>query len=255
MVTLNDLKNQLNDYLQVSLFNDYGPNGLQVEGRQAVRKVATAVTASLKVIEEAIDKGVDALIVHHGLFWQKDPYEVTGVKKEKLAKLLKHDISLLAYHLPLDAHREVGNNWKAALDLGWLDLEPFYPMGGQPIGVPIGVKGCFKEMPRDELKKQLERYYGQMAAFALGGKEIVKTAALISGGAYRQIEEAAAQGIDCFISGNFDEPAWHMAHEHKINFFALGHAATEKVGPKALAEHLRRTYALETIFIDEFNPF
>lgn len=246
MITLIDLLNQLNDYLQVSLFKDYCINGMQVQGKDKVKKVGTAVTCSLNVIQEAVKLDVDMLIVHHGLFWDKDSFAIQGVKREKLALLLKSGITLAAYHLPLDANREIGNNWKAAIDLGWEHIEPFYD---------IGVRGKIKKCPRDVFQKELENYYGQKATVALGGKADVATAALISGGAYRQIVDAASLGIDCYITGNFDEPAWHMAHEEKINFYALGHAATEKIGPRMLADYIRRTFNLDAIFIDEINPF
>lgn len=251
MLNLIDLVNQLNDYLQIALFRDYCVNGMQVEGKREVRKIATAVTSSLNVIQEAVKKEVDVLIVHHGLFWDRDSPVIKGVKREKMALLLKSGITLLAYHLPLDAHKEVGNNWKAAIDLGWHSLEPFYQSEGQY----IGVKGKVAKMPREEFQKSLENYYGQKAALALGGKEKVESCALISGGAYKQIVDAAQAGIDAYITGNFDEPAWHLAHEEKINFFALGHASTEKVGPRALADFIRRTLNLECHFIEEFNPF
>ncbi len=251
MHCITDLLSHLNDYLQVSLFSDYCPNGIQVEGKQRISKVATAVSASVKIIEEACRRDVDLLIVHHGMFWDKDPYPVLGPKKRKLELLLKHGISLAAYHLPLDAHREVGNNWKAAIDLGWSGLEPF----GYYRGLPIGVQGSFSKMPREKLQAALEAYYGQKAAVAFGGKEMVSSCALVSGGAYRQIEEASQKGVDCFVTGNFDEPAWHMAHEGAVNFFALGHAATEKVGPRALADYLRRVHNLDAVFLEELNPF
>lgn len=246
MITLIDLVNQLNDFLQVPLFSDYCVNGMQVQGKPQVKKIATAVSCSLNIIEEAIAKEADVLIVHHGLFWDKESPVIQGVKREKLAKLLKSGISLLGYHLPLDAHKEVGNNWKAAIDLGWQEIEPFYK---------IGVRGKFPKCSRENFQKQLEDYYGQKAVTALGGKEQVASCALISGGAYRQLADAADLGVDCYITGNFDEPAWHMAHEEKINFYALGHASTEKIGPRALADYLRRVLNLDAVFIDEVNPF
>jgi dinuclear metal center YbgI/SA1388 family protein len=246
MITLIDLLNQLNDFLHVPLFSDYCVNGMQVQGKHQVKKIATAVSCSLNIIEEAIKREVDVLIVHHGIFWDKESPVIQGIKREKLAKLLKSGISLLAYHLPLDAHKEVGNNWKAAIDLGWQEIEPFYK---------IGVRGKVLKGSRETFQKQLEDYYGQKAVTALGGKEHISSCALISGGAYRQLSDAAALGIDCFITGNFDEPAWHIAHEEKINFYALGHASTEKIGPRALADYIRRTLNLDAVFIDEMNPF
>jgi dinuclear metal center YbgI/SA1388 family protein len=251
MHTLIDLTNQLNDYLQIALFSDFCPNGLQIEGCAKPKRIATAVSASLHIIQEAIKHQAEALIVHHGLFWKGDSYIVEGIKREKIHKLLSHDISLLAYHLPLDAHHEIGNNWKAAHDLNFSGLEPFYQVDKQW----IGVKGKVEKMPRSELVNRLEAYYGQKAVLALGGKDLIETVALISGGAYRQLEHAAKEGIDFYVTGNFDEPAWHVAHERKINFAALGHAATEKVGPRALADYLRRIDSIDAFFLDEINPF
>lgn len=251
MHNLLDLSNQLNEFLQISLFSDACPNGIQVEGDEKVMTAATAVSCSMHVIKEAVSRDVNLLIVHHGIFWNRDNPIISGVKKEKLKLLLSSGISLAAYHLPLDAHREVGNNWKAAFDLGWSDLEPFFAVNGQF----IGVKGSFKPVGVDEFQSSLEKYYGQKATVALGGKKIVQSAALISGGAYKQIGDAAKNGLDCFITGNFDEPAWHDAHEYGINFFSLGHASTEKVGVRALADYLTSVHRLKTSFIDEFNPF
>lgn len=251
MTTRNQLVKYLDELYQSHLFSDVSSNGLQVEGGEKIKKAATAVSASLKTIEQAAKQKVDALIVHHGLFWSRDPYALTGAKKEKIKILIENEISLLAYHLPMDAHEPLGNNWKAALDLGWEDLQPFYKMNG----IFLGVKGAFKTCSREAFQKQLEKYYGHSAAAALGGKKSVSSAALISGGAYRQIQDAAKAGADCFITGNFDEPAWAMAHEEKINFFALGHSATERVGPKALAEHLKMNLKIETLFLGDNNPF
>lgn len=251
MITLQEFCTYLDQLLECGSFNDSCKNGLQVEGKKEIRSIATAVTANLASIEEAKKRGVDALIAHHGLFWNSDPHAVVGSKREKLALLLQNEISLLGFHLPLDAHQKIGNNWKAAHDMGWKDLQPF----GLYNGKLIGVKGTFKPMKRNAFMRELENYYKHPAYQALGGKETVKTAALISGGAYRSLAEAASQGIDCFITGNFDEPAWNQAFEEKINFFAMGHTATEKIGPRALGEHLAKKFKLKYHFIDTDNPF
>lgn len=251
MTTLQALSNYLEELLDCSSFKDYCPNGLQVEGGDEIKKIATGVTASLKTIEAAVSCGADALIVHHGMFWKGDSFSVTGTKQKKLSTLLKNEVSLLAYHLPLDAHQNFGNNWKAAMDLEWEELAAF----GVFDGVAIGVSGTFDPIPVKEFQKKIEEYYQHPAHVALGGKDLVSSAALISGGAYRCLADAAKENIDCFISGNFDEPAWHMAHEESINFFAQGHFATERIGPKALGEHLSRKFGLDYEFIDEPNPF
>lgn len=237
--------------LEVDAFRDVCPNGLQVEGSSEVRRIAVAVTASLAVIEQAVKLKVDLLLVHHGIFWEKDPLPVVGVKKQKLDLLLKNHISLLAYHLPLDAHPLYGNNYCAAQALGWQDLQPFCLLNGRY----IGVKGRFPRCSVDHLQKQLEEFYNHSAHVAKGGPTEVETAALISGGAYRSIDLAISEGVDCFITGNFDEPAWHKAKEGKIHFFAMGHSATETIGPRALAQYIHTQYGLPWTWIEENNPF
>jgi len=251
MISLVELVNTLDQLLNPSLFSDHGPNGLQVEGVEKVKKVAFAVSATEETIRQCIEAKANALVVHHGLFWQRDPYEIVGAKKRKLQLLLNNDISLLAYHLPLDAHPEYGNNWKAATDMGWKELKPF----GKLNNTYIGVKGVFVEKDFELFKRELESYYGHPAIFALGGKRRVKSAALISGGAYKELINAAKEGVDCFITGNFDEPAWGWAFEEKINFIAMGHSATERVGVKALKDYLAKTMGIECLFLDIPNPF
>lgn len=246
-----DLEEYLNTYLHVPLIEDYCPNGIQVEGRGEIKKIGTAVSANLRTLEKAAEEGVQALIVHHGLFWNRDPYPIVGTKRAKIELLLKEGISLFAYHLPLDAHQEVGNNWQAARALGWENLEPFGPYNG----TIIGVKGTFRSRPIKTFVEEVEAYYAHPATLALGGKERVSSAALISGGAYKELVAAARAGVECYITGNFDEPAWGIAFEEKINFLALGHTATEKIGPKALAQHIQEKFSVPCSFIEEENPF
>ncbi|MBS0620918.1 MAG: Nif3-like dinuclear metal center hexameric protein [Verrucomicrobia bacterium] len=247
MITLQALFQFLEQLLSPQEFRDYCPNGIQVEGKGEVGRIAFAVSGSLAAIEAAARTGADALIVHHGLFWNKDPYPIVGSKKKKLEILLKEGISLLAYHLPLDGQQEIGNNWKAARELGWRDLEPFYEN--------IGVAGRFAPVPVKEFQKKLENYYGHMAHAALGGKEMIASAALISGGAHRQILEAADRGVDCFVTGSFDEPVWDIAHERGIHFFALGHYATERIGILALLEKVRSELGVACEWLELPNPF
>lgn len=251
MITLQELCRHLKDLLSSDLFTDYCPNGLQVEGKKEITRIITGVSASEEMIQKAVEVKADALIVHHGLFWQGDSMVISGPKKRKLQALLDNGISLLGFHLPLDAHREVGNNWKAAEDMNWSQLEPFGIYNKQT----IGVKGHVPNLSPEAFKEQLESYYHHQAHHAPGGPAAIRQVALISGGAYKSIIEAAQCGIDAFVTGNFDEPAWYLAQELGVHFFALGHAATEKVGPKALAEHLRKELNLAATFIDVPNPF
>jgi dinuclear metal center YbgI/SA1388 family protein len=251
MITLQDLSQYLQLLLSPADYADCCPNGLQVEGKTEIRRIAFAVSASLATIEEAVKRGADALIVHHGIFWNKDSDLIVGTKKDKLEHLLKEGISLLAYHLPLDAHPQIGNNWKAAFDLGLKDLNPFLSIGK----TAIGVKGKMDPISIEAFQKKLENYYGHPAHGALGGKKEVRSAAIVSGGGHRYIDQAADEDVDCYITGSFDEPIWNIAHERKINFFALGHYSTERVGVIALMAHLQKQFCIPCEFIDLFNPF
>jgi dinuclear metal center YbgI/SA1388 family protein len=251
MLTREELIFYLNGKLEVSQFNDFSVNGLQIEGKQNIKRVATGVSASLATIEAAVEYKADALIVHHGIFWSKESYVIEKTKRLKIQLLLENEISLLAYHLPLDAHPLFGNNWRAAMDLGWECLEPF----GYFQGKEIGVKGIFPKCSVDSFIDKLQKYYDHSAISVKGGKPLIQSAALISGGAYKELQTAAKEGLDCFITGNFDEPAWNWAFEEKIHFLALGHTATEKVGPRALAIHLRDSFRVEASFLEDNNPF
>ncbi|AAX50361.1 Nif3-like dinuclear metal center hexameric protein [Chlamydia trachomatis] len=251
-MNVSDLLNILNELLHPEYFSDYGPNGLQVGNAQtAIRKVVVAVTADLATIEKAIACEANVLLVHHGIFWKGMPYPITGILYQRMQRLMEGNIQLIAYHLPLDAHTTIGNNWKVARDLGWEQLESFG--SSQP---SLGVKGVFPEMEVHDFISQLSAYYQTpVLAKALGGKKRVSSAALISGGAYHEISEAKNQQVDCFITGNFDEPAWSLAHELAIHFLAFGHTATEKVGPKALAQYLKGAGLESVVFLDTDNPF
>ena len=249
---LKQLCGHLNTLLDSSQYKDYCPNGLQVEGAAEIKRCATAVSASLETIEQAVEAGVQALIVHHGMFWKGDAFPLVGTKQKKVSLLLEHGISLIAYHLPLDANREVGNNWGAAQDLGWKELEPF----GEFDGALIGVKGSLAEsMSAEQFQASLESYYGQPAHVAPGGSKKIQRVALISGGAHNSIKEAAEAGVDAFVTGSFDEPVWHIAKEEQVHFFSLGHTSTEKVGPKKLADYLKSHLEVDCHFLDAINPF
>ncbi len=241
----------IDSILQPSLFQDVAINGIQVHGKSTIRHLAVAVTASLEVIKRAKTIKADCLLVHHGLFLKGKDMVIQGGIKEMLSILLGHDISLLAYHLPLDAHHELGNNWAAAKFLGWQDLEPF----GSFMNMKVGVKGTCKPTSRETFMKQLEKFYGHSAAYVFGGPKVIKSCALISGGAHKAIQEAVAEEVDCFITGTTDEPIYHIAHQDKINFFALGHSATETIGVRMLGQHLAEQFGLKVTYIHENNPF
>lgn len=251
MISLQEIGAYLDGYLMCASFQDACHNGIQVEGKAEVRRLATAVSCSLATVEAAIEWGADALIVHHGIFWKGRESMLVGPLRKKISLLLEHNISLMAYHLPLDAHQQVGNNWVAARSLGLVDLVPF----GEYQGKMIGVMGSTNRFSIDEWVSQVENYYGQPARAALGGPVKLTRVAIISGAADKKLQEAADAGAHCFISGTGDEPNWHTAFESGIHFLAMGHSATERVGPQALAEHLHRHYSIETRFLDLRNPF
>ncbi|WP_348662782.1 Nif3-like dinuclear metal center hexameric protein [Chlamydia vaughanii] len=247
-----DLLTYLNDLLSPQAFPDYAPNGLQIGNPNTViEKIAVAVTADLATIQAAIDLEANVLIVHHGLFWKGMPYPITGMLYNRIQHLINHDVQLLAYHLPLDAHPNIGNNWKVAIDLQWDNLESF----GSSLPY-LGVQGSFPPIPIEKFIEKLSDYYqAPIKAQALGGPKQVSSAALISGGAYKDLAQAILCKADCFITGNFDEPAWSMAWENQTHFLAFGHTATEKVGPKALANCLQGQLHIPSTFIDTTNPF
>lgn len=242
------LVKDLHELLDPTTMADFGPNGLIITNEGPLTKIATAFSPCLSTITKAAQAGVQALITHHGL---NDVFPITNsILYQKIKLLMLNNIALIRYHLPLDAHRELGNNWKAAQELGWQNLEPF----GEYQGTIIGVQGSFAPIGIDEFVARLEKYYGNKAQVAPAKKE-VSSAALISGGAHKYFKEAIAAGVDCYITGTCDEPVWDMAYEAKVSFCALGHAATEKIGPKALAAYIQKNYRIETVFLDTVNPF
>ncbi|MGE3954286.1 MAG: Nif3-like dinuclear metal center hexameric protein [Parachlamydiales bacterium] len=251
MISLQDLREYLDALYPLEGYTDFGPSGLQLEGKGKIGKIATGVSASIDVIDAARDFGADALIVHHGLFSNKRETRIVGSMHRKLKALIDAEISLFGYHLPMDAHPEIGNNWRAAHDLGIQELEPF----GKLFGVDFGVKGRIAPTGIEDWVAKLEKYYGHKAHAALGGPQEVKRVALLSGGGTSFFGEAIEAGVDCFVTGSFDEPQWHMAHEEGIHYVALGHHATERVGPRALADALAKRFSVETRFMDSENPF
>ena len=246
------LLNELRDYnaslLQTGLFKDYCPNGVQVEGRAEVRRIATGVTASQQVLDEAIAWGADAVLVHHGYFWRNEDATITGIKKRRIAQLLRNDVSLLTYHLPLDAHAELGNNAQLGKLLGLVAQGRF---GEQNIA-------CVGALEQPQTLAQLTRQIAhglQRAPQVIGDatKSIAKVA-WCSGGAQGYFEAAIAQGVDAYITGEISEQNFHLANESGVAFIAAGHHATERLGIQALGEHLANQFGLEHRFFDQANP-
>lgn len=244
-MTRDDLVGWLDDYLAIDAYDDPSLNGLQVEGAEEVTKVAFAVDASLSSFEQAADAGADMLIVHHGLFWGA-PKALVGMHRRRVAYLLEHGISLYAAHIPLDAHREVGNNWGFARLLGMTDLEDF----GLWKGAPIGVKGHLATpTPRRLLASLVEEKLGEPVMMLEGGPETVETLGIISGGAAWDVVTAAGEGLDAFLTGEPRHEIYHEAFERGINALFAGHYSTETVGVNLLASRLKDEFGLAVEFL------
>lgn len=245
---LKELNNYLTQFLQPERFSDYCPNGLQVEGRQEVQKIVTGVTASLALLERAAIANADAIFVHHGYFWRGETTTVTGIKMRRLKFLLAHDINLFAYHLPLDAHAEIGNNVMLGhvlgLDItGWLDDKNLIAWSALKEPQPL-------QMIVDHLSDKLKRPLQVIG----DATNLVSTVAWCTGAAQGYIEEAIDKNIDVFISGEISEQTVHLARESKTAYIAAGHHATERYGIQALGVHLAKKFSLQHEFIDIDNP-
>ncbi|EKN4802263.1 type 2 GTP cyclohydrolase I [Yersinia enterocolitica] len=242
-----ELEALLNNQLNTSAFQDYAPNGLQVEGREEVRRIVTGVTASQALLDAAVGQQADAILVHHGYFWKNEPAVVRGMKRNRLKMLLTNDINLYGYHLPLDAHPELGNNAQLAKLLEIRvrgEIESLLPYG--EFDTPLNAI-----ILRERLEKLLERpvlHCGDRAPTD------VRRIAWCTGGGQGYIQQAAEFGVDAFITGEVSEQTIHIAREMGVNFYAAGHHATERYGIKALGEWLANHHQLDVIFIDIPNP-
>lgn len=250
--SLGDLVAACDGLLQPAQFKDYGPNGLQVEGRASVRKLVSGVTASRALIEAAIAADADAILVHHGLFWRGQDGRVTGWMKQRLALLLQHDISLLAYHLPLDAHAEFGNNAQLGRQLGFAPPEggAWGRFGEQQLGFLGQVQPC----SGPELARQVERVLGRAPLLIDACQRPIRRVAWCSGGAQGYFEAAIAAGADAFLTGEISEPQAHLARECGVAFLACGHHATERYGAPALGAAVAVELGLQHEFIEIENP-
>ncbi|MEW5839223.1 MAG: Nif3-like dinuclear metal center hexameric protein [Pseudomonadota bacterium] len=239
--------------LRLDAYADYAPNGLQVEGRAEIRRIFSGVTASQALLDEALLQGADTVLVHHGYFWKSEDARVIGMKRKRLATLLKHDINLIAYHLPLDGHPVYGNNAQWAMALGLKETQGF--LGSAT--ARIGVRGVLPEAVSGlALKHKLERILGREVLHipATDEQRPLRSLGLCSGGAQGYIAEAAALGLDAYLSGEISEQTTHIAREAGIDYFACGHHATERFGVRALGEHLADTFGIEHSFVDLANP-
>jgi len=238
----------LDGLLEPARFRDYCPNGLQVEGRAEVRRVVCGVTASQALIDAAIARAADAILVHHGWFWKGEDGRVTGFRKRRLQALLAHDISLFAYHLPLDAHPELGNNAQLAARFGWSVESRF---GEHELG-------CLAVLPAPtfagDIARQAEAALGRAPLLLGAADRPVRRVAWCSGGAQDWFEDAIAAGADLFLSGEASEQTTHLARETGVTYLAAGHHATERYGVMALGAHLAERTGIACEFVEIDNP-
>ena len=238
----------LDTLLDAAHFRDYCPNGLQVEGKARITRVVSGVTASLALIEAAIDAKADALLVHHGLFWKGDDMRITGPKKKRIELLLQHQINLFAYHLPLDAHATLGNNAQLAKQLG-------FTITGRFAEQDIGFLGVLKKaVLADALQSSISGALGRKALVVGPLGRTVNKVAWCTGGAQGYFEAAIAAGCDAFLSGEISEQTTHLAREAGVPYIAAGHHATERYGVQAVGAWLHTKFGVAHQFIDDDNP-
>lgn len=250
-IDLAELVAYLDRLLDADRGSDVCPNGLQVEGRSPVSRVVTGVSACHELFTAARERRADAVLVHHGIFWRGDPRVLRGVQYRRVAELVRGELSLLAYHLPLDRHPELGNNALAARALGLEELAPFGDLGGEE----WGYRGRFAEpVPMAEVTGRCRRLYGGEPLVFAHGPDPVRTAGIVSGGAQRGLTQAIDAGLDLFVTGEVSEWVMNLAREAGIHFVAAGHYATERLGVRALGEHLAERFGIAVEFVDIPNP-
>jgi dinuclear metal center YbgI/SA1388 family protein len=248
MVKINELTHYTQQLMQVERFKDYCPNGLQVEGRQDVRKIVTGVTASMALLESAHQAGADMILVHHGYFWRNEDARITGIKRNRIAYLMKNDLNLMAYHLPLDAHPEFGNNVQFGLLLG---LNAINYAGDANL---VACAELERSMTLGEFASFIDSRLQRLPMLIGDKSKVVKKVAWCTGAAQGYIETAAELGADVYISGEISEQTTHQAVEMGVAYISAGHHATERYGVKALGEHLAARFDLEHQFMDMDNP-
>ena len=251
MITLRELVDYVNIELDIGRFRDYCPNGLQVEGRGEINTLVSGVTASMELLDAAVAAGADAILVHHGYFWKGEDPCITGMKRRRLQRLLASEISLLAYHLPLDAHPVLGNNAQLARVLG------FTPQGrfGNDGGMELGQYGDLEQgLSGAALAAHIGRCLGREPMHIEGASKMVQSVGWCTGAAQSYIDAAVEQGLDAFISGEISEQTVHIARECGIHYFAAGHHATERFGVQALGARLAERFDISHRFIDVVNP-
>jgi dinuclear metal center YbgI/SA1388 family protein len=250
--TLDALIAHLDALLEPHAFSDYSPNGLQLPSARAVESIVTGVSANMELFERAAADGAGMILVHHGLFWRGQPLEITPIMHRRLKILFDHDIALAAYHLPLDAHPEHGNNALLARGLGGIEPRPFAEHAGRPIGTHV--RFADDGLTLAELTARVERLCGREPLVIEGGEHRIRTLGIVSGGGTDYINDAIALGLDAFLTGEPAERAYGIARDAGIHFVAAGHHATETFGVRRLGELLAEQFGVRHRYIDVPNP-
>lgn len=249
-IALRTLVEEADRFLNAARVSDYCPNGLQVEGRPQVRRIVSGVTASQALLDAAVEAEADVVLVHHGYFWKGEDACITGIKRRRLQTLLSNDISLLAYHLPLDLHAEVGNNVQLARQL---DITIEGPLDADNPKI-VGLLGSLAEpMSARDFARRVQEVLGR-EPLLVEGAGMVRRVGWCTGGGQGYIDNAIAAGVDLYLTGEASEQTFHSARENGIGFIAAGHHATERYGVQALGDYLARRFAVEHLFIDCPNP-
>ena len=262
-ITAQSLSKFCDDYLSADAFKDYAPNGLQVDGGQPIQRIVTGVTACEALIDAAIADNANAIMVHHGYFWKGESAPLTGMKGQRIRKLMQHGISLIGYHLPLDAHPVIGNNAKLAESLDMTIIGALYPAETHPVG---NIAICTPQNSQS-LIAQITQALGRIplhisADYKIStntkddgeNNRLIERVGICTGGAQDMIEQAALMGCDAFISGEISERTTHIARELGIDYFACGHHATERGGIEALGNIIAQQFGLPVTFVDIDNP-
>ena len=251
MAQLQDILQWCDQTLLSSEFKDYAPNGLQIEGKADVKKIVCAVTASLDAIDAAIEAQADLLLVHHGYFWKGEPAPITGMRGARIKKLIQHDISLVGYHLPLDAHPSLGNNAAIAELLELENIQALNPNDRHPIG---NIGYLKQAVSAEAFKQQLSDVFSREIIHLPSTTEKIQKIGFCTGAAQDFIIQAAEQGCDAYISGEVSERTFYEARELNVHYFACGHHATERYGVQRLAQALSKQFDVEAIYYEQGNP-
>lgn len=251
MIQLEKLEHYTNQLLKSDSIQDYVPNGVQIRGKKTIHRVVSGVSACLDLFEQAVQHKADLILVHHGMFWDKESRIIEGRLKKRIKLLLEKDITLMAYHLPLDCHPELGNNSQILKLLKLKKSEPF----GLYRGTHLSFVGeTDSKQTLDSFTQQVRTLFGGTPLILPFGPKTIRRVAICSGGAPELISEALEKGADLFLSGEASEPLYHIAKEEKIHVIAAGHHKTELFGVQALGNHLKKHFDLSHTFIDIPNP-